>query len=392
MIKTFIDVIFNNRTSWKFSIGVIIGLSFSISVILATFGIMDGFETSMKQSLRSAQGDLYFYSESAPFLLDDHLKKVLDRKEIENYTGLYQTQGFVLSGPDSKGVLLKGIEPLEFSQVTDLNVNLESKEGVALGDELANHLQLKTGDYITLAFGNKNKALSGMPELKRLRVDDIVKHGIYEKDLRTVYIHRNFMQHSFAVNEKVNLVLIKSKNKSDQELHALRQNLVREIGIDFNIKIYWQEFASLIEAVRVERFMIGLILQMVVVIAIFNVLAFIIFLNEEKSKELFLIKAMGFTQNQLVQSWLFLIFGIWFLSCAFSLFFVRIFNYALENISFLQLPPDVYHLTNLRIMLDSKDYIVVFILAMVWLLVLSGVLLYRLKKRPILEGLRREFA
>ncbi|MFZ8932483.1 MAG: ABC transporter permease, partial [Bacteriovoracaceae bacterium] len=265
-------------------------------------------------------------------------------------------------------------------------------EDVALGVELAKYLKVKKGDFVTLAFGNKNKAIVGMPELKRLKVGDIVSHGIYEKDLRTIYINRDFMQKSFAVDDKVNIVLVKAKSIADSDLLALRRELINDLGLEFNVKIYWQEFSSLIEAVRVERFMIGLILQMVVVIAIFNVLAFIIFLNEERTKELFLIKALGFSQGQLVRSWLFLIFIIWGLSCALSILFVRFFNYALLNISFLRLPPEVYHLTNLEIILDHKDYLVVFGLAMVWLLIFSGFLLYRIKRRPILEGLRREFA
>ncbi len=391
MIRTFFKIIFSSKASSKFSIGVIIGLSFSISVILATFGIMDGFETSMKESLRSAQGNLYLYSEQAPFQINERLKKALKNEEILSFSGIYQTQGFILSGQDSKGVLMKGISPKEFGTVTNLNVSIGAQD-VALGSELAKHLKVKRGDFVTLAFGNKNKAMVGIPELKRLKIGDIVSHGIYEKDLRTIYINRKFMQDSFAVENKVNIVLIKAKNNSDNKLMALRQDLINDLGLEFNIKIYWQEFSSLIEAVRIERFMIGLILQMVVVIAIFNVLAFIIFLNEERTKELFLIKALGLSQAQLVKSWLFLIFIIWTFSCALSFFFVRFFNYALQNISFLRLPPEVYHLTNLEIILDYKDYLVVFTLAMVWLLIFSGILLYRLKKRPILEGLRREFA
>ncbi|MFZ9002039.1 MAG: ABC transporter permease [Bacteriovoracaceae bacterium] len=391
MIKTFFRIIFSSKASSKFSLGVIVGLSFSISVILATFGIMDGFETSMKESLRSAQGNLYLYSDKAPFYIKDHLKKALTKDEILSYTGVYQTQGFILSGQDSKGVLMKGIAPNEFGLVTNLAVSIGT-EDVALGVELAKYLKVKKGDFVTLAFGNKNKAIVGMPELKRLKVGDIVSHGIYEKDLRTIYINRDFMQKSFAVDDKVNIVLVKAKSIADSDLLALRRELINDLGLEFNVKIYWQEFSSLIEAVRVERFMIGLILQMVVVIAIFNVLAFIIFLNEERTKELFLIKALGFSQGQLVRSWLFLIFIIWGLSCALSILFVRFFNYALLNISFLRLPPEVYHLTNLEIILDHKDYLVVFGLAMVWLLIFSGFLLYRIKRRPILEGLRREFA
>lgn len=391
MIKTFLSIILSAKTSLKFSVGVVLGLAFSIAVILGTFGIMDGFEASMKKSLRGSQGDLYLYSEKSTFIIDENLKRALKGPEINLYSATYQTQGFLLKGEQSKGVLIRGIEPDSFSKVTKLKISL-NEDGCAIGSELSKKLGVKKGDYITLAFGNNNRGRLGVPELQRFRVDDIVSHGIYEKDLRSVYLSLKALQNSYLVSDRVNLILISAKNPSDESLLNLRRTLLNELGLEYNIRLYWQEFSSLIEAVKVEKFMIGLILQMVVVIAIFNVLAFIIFLNEQKSRELFLLKALGFSQKMVARSWFMLVMIIWSLSCFFSLFLIRLLKWALVNISFLQLPPEVYHLTNLEIILDSKDYVIVFSLALLWLMVFSGVLLHRLKKRPILEGLRREFA
>ena len=138
--------------------------------------------------------------------------------------------------------------------------------------------------------------------------------------------------------------------------------------------------------------MIGLILQLVVVISIFNVLAFIIFLNEKRSKEIFLIKALGLSQSRITKIWSTLIFVGWILSCGLSMVFVQVFDWALINLSILKLPGNIYHLGRLKISLETMDYIFVFSLTLIWLVAISGFLLLRLKKRPILEGLRKEFA
>ena len=51
MMKTFSrfsKTLLWDKASFKFAIGVWLGLSFSIAVILSTIGIMDGFITTMK--------------------------------------------------------------------------------------------------------------------------------------------------------------------------------------------------------------------------------------------------------------------------------------------------------------------------------------------------------
>ena len=132
--------------------------------------------------------------------------------------------------------------------------------------------------------------------------------------------------------------------------------------------------------------------QLVVLISVFNVLAFIIFLNEKKSQEIFLLRALGLNQKKILGIWLTIISGVWFLSCSLSVILVYFFNYLLTHVSIFKVPGDIYHLARLNILLTNMDYILVFGLALVWLLIVFAFGYIRLRKRPILEGLRKEFA
>jgi lipoprotein-releasing system permease protein len=157
------------------------------------------------------------------------------------------------------------------------------------------------------------------------------------------------------------------------------------------VKIYFEEYRSLFEAVKVEKTMIGLIFQLVVIIAVFNVFAFIIFLNERKAQEVFLLKALGLPNKRVFQIWLLIIMGIWAISCLVSIFLIKFFGVILANSSFMQLPGEIYHLAQLEISLSLYDYFLVFGLSFLWLMVLFVLGYSRLKSRPILEGLRKEF-
>lgn len=398
MFKYFLKVLILEKSSWKFIFAVILGLSFSISVILGTFGIMDGFEQTLKSGLRKSEGDLMFFSSKSMFQMDEDLIKTLKKLKIESYTPLFQTEAFVLFNQQNKGVLLKGISKNHFKEMFPFASELKPGS-IILGKELALELGIKTGEEMVLALGQGNKSIKGLPELRRVKVDGQVTHGIYQKDLRTVYIELDYLQSLLGAVDKINLVTLKvpqiefekSEENESEIILNFQKRLSNKLGGFFRTKVYWSEYSSLIEAVGIEKFMIGLILQIVVVISIFNVLAFIIFISEQKSKELFLFKALGLTQSRIIKAWFVFIIILWGISCGISLLLVDIFDLFLRKASFLNLPGEVYHLGRLSISLSYSTYMNVFMLALVWLLLISGAFFLKMRKRPILDGLRKEF-
>ena len=385
MFKSMFNIFFTEKTIKRFIIGVIAGLAFSISVILATIGIMDGFEHSLKKGLKQSIGDIYFYSSQGPFKLDDKIKGHL--KDTE-YTTFLQTEGFVVKGEISKGVLVKGIIPSTFEKITSEKIEIITGE-VAIGHQLAKLLDLKVGDDLILALSKGNREVKGLPDLRSFRVGQIFSHGVYEKDLRIVYIDQSVLQKLLNVGDKINVVTL---NVPGENIEDARFDLSEKLEGAFRVKTFWHEFGSLLEAVEVEKLLIGLIFQLVVLISVFNVLAFIIFLNEKKSQEIFLLRALGLNQKKLLGIWLTIITGVWFLSCALAVLLVSLFNYLLTYVSIFKVPGEIYHLGRLNILLTSKDYILVFGLALLWLLLVFAVGYIRLRNRPILEGLRKEFA
>ncbi len=399
VFSSFSKTLIWDRANFKFALGVWLGLSFSIAVILSTIGIMDGFVSSMKKGLRHSNGDLYFYSRSGFFTLDTDTLKALEGLDFKVMTESIESQAFLVVEGSSKGVAVKGVDGPSFSQLTGKNINPEPGK-IIIGDELARVMRLKKGDEVVLVLAKGNKSMEGLPLLKNFIVQGIVDHGIYQKDLRFAYLRRSELAQMLGVEKKVNMVAMNlSENIKDGNSDAF-ESIINDkrfilediLGIDFRVKPFWYDFSSLIEAVEIEKFTIGLILQIIVVISIFNVLSFLTFLNEKKSREIFLFQALGLSSKGLRKSWLYLILFLWIASCSFSIIFVAIFNYLLANLPFLSLPGDVYHLARLSLSLDVSDFILVFMSVLVWLLIIVSFSLYRMNKRSILYGLRKEFS
>ncbi len=399
ILRPLIEIFLKDRSSMRFAVGIVLGLAFSICIILSTVGIMDGFDYTFKKALRHAVGDIYIYSSGRQgfFPMDQHLQESFSSLQITEFSPLVQSESFLIANEETKGVILRGIDPQSFARVTSLNFFLNEGD-VAIGIELAQMINLKVGDEVVLTFVSGDNDMNGLPTLKRFRVGSIVKHGIYQKDLRLVYMNRHELQEILGVGDLFNVISLNipktiSSGTDPMEAVSNYQFRLRSLlGSQYSIRPFWSEFSALIEAVQIEKKAISLTLQTIVVIAIFNVLAFVIFLNERHSRSLFLFKAMGLSQKGLERIWFMMVTGVWILSCLVSLIFVHMVDWALQNISFLQLPADVYYMGRLQLMISLQDYVIVFLATLFWLIFISWIGLRRMKNRPILQGLRKEFA
>jgi len=385
----------DNATSRKFLIGVWVGLAFSIAVILSTIGIMNGFERALRSGLKKSSGDISMQSSAGFFELNNKMKAQIKSSGVKQFSGLVQVESFLIFNDESRGVLVKGIDK-NYGDIVNLNLKLPPMSS-AIGSEIARIHHIEVGDEIVLAFGRGGSEYKNMPTLNRFKVEKIISHGVFQKDSRLVYVNLNEIQEILGLHNRLNMVAMnvpfpaKLVDDNLKIIEKFADKLEFNFGNQFYFKPYWREFSSLIDAVRAEKVLISLILQLIVVISIFNVLAFIYFINEKKSKELFLFKALGLSKNSMSKLWTMLIILLWFFSTILAVVFVQLFRYLLTHLSLFELPPEVYHMPRIDLYISWGDYAFVFALAFLWIILITYYLLRNLKNKSLLEGLRQEF-
>jgi ABC-type lipoprotein release transport system permease subunit len=391
-----LKIVLHGRGGVKILLATLASFAFSISVILCTFGLMDGFDHLLKSGLRHSSGDLLITSQRGFFILGDRLKKEIETIEPKAIASVIQTEAFALHADRSRGVLVRGIDEESFSLATGLRLKM-APGGMAIGSVLAKDLNLKVGDFLALTLGRGNDSSEGLPSVKQFRVDQIVSHGIYQKDLRFVYMPRMDLADLLSVGDKINLVIVAVESaavalKDLAPIEEARQKLRYEMSSEFLIKPFWGEYAFLIEAVKVEKFSISLILQLIVVVAVFNIMAFVIYIMEKKAQDFFFLRAVGLSLGSLMKFWLISIILIWAVSCTLAHFLSEIFNWSLHNLSFLQIPGEIYVLSSLNVRLNATAYVTVYFVSLIWVMIASFGGYWRLRRRPIIQGLRQEFS
>ncbi len=382
-------IFFDQANIWRLMLLSVFGYAFSLSVILSTIGIMDGFESSLKSGLKLSSGDAILTSKNGFFELKEETLQELQFHGVQKLSSLVQAEAFAVSSSQSQGVLVRGVDKEEFLAVTGLNLKLESDQDVVLGESLAQRWKLSLGDDFTLMIARGGEGEP--PQLLRLKLSGLVRHGIHEKDMRFVYVQKSLLQEVLGVRDRLNMALLVLSDKSHFDLTTQIRELGFSMGSPWMIKASWQEFASLLEAVEVEKRSIAIVLQIIVVVAVFNIAAFLVSLRSRKLREFFLIRALGMPLKKLYSfSFLLLVF-LWALSCMGAIYLVKLFDYILQNASFLQIPGEIYVIDRLNVILSWNNYLLVFSLAFVWMMVLGVYGLIKLRKQTLISGLRMEF-
>ena len=385
-------IVLHGRSSGNILVATILSFTFSITVILCTFGLMDGFDHLLKSGLRHSTGDIVITSKKGFFKADEVFKESLGDHQ-KHFTPIVQSEAFSIFNGKSSGIILRGIEPQSFSEVTGLNLGLKAGE-IMVGEELLKHLSLKVGDNLAITLGEGKE--NSLPIIKMFKVSGSIKHGIYQKDLRLAYVLRDDLGIILNIGNKINVGLISLFDPTEpiNDLSVVSDNiqdLRDELDASYILKPFWAEYNYLIEAVKVEKFSISLVLQLIVVVAVFNILAFVIYIMEKKSQEFFFLRAVGLSLKKLMAFWLKTIIGIWAISCVGAYFLSDLFDLGLKHLPLFKVPGEIYVLSNLELRLTNASFITVFSIAFIWILLASLIGYLRLKNKTIIQGLRQEF-
>lgn len=388
LFKTFTE----GKNTFFFLIFTTLGLAFSIAVVLSNFGLMEGYQKLFREGLKMSSSALELSSRQGFFYADEALTSALDKhsKEISNISYVIQSDGFIVRDEKAKGVLIRGIDPKTFPAIGNKKLTIKAGE-IVLGDDLAKEYGLKVGDETTIAFARGNDSYQELPQLRNFKIAKIVDHGLYQKDTRLVYLVQADLRSATLSEEKINLVMIDLVDSSFENIQHFSRKMIEELPFGFSLKPYWADYKSLMEAVDIEKYSISLVLQIIVIISLFNVISFVVFISEKKSQEFFLLRSLGISMNSLSKFWFKIILLMWVVSCVTGLLLTYFFNWLLSVVPIFKIPGSVYNLDHLEIYLQTSDILIVVGASFFWLYLVVSIGLGSLKKKSILTGLREEF-
>ncbi|MDW6016594.1 lipoprotein-releasing ABC transporter permease subunit LolE [Vibrio plantisponsor] len=283
------------------SLSSTIGIAVGVAVIIIGLSAMNGFERELQNRVLSVIPHGEFEGVRQPINnWQDIVKKANENSEVEAAAPYVKMTALAEKGAQLKAIEVRGIDPQMERAVSSLSQYVTDnawqdftpgQQQVILGKGVADKLDAKVGDFITLMIPSSNSE-NRVQAPKRVRVKIaglLALNGQIDHSLALLPIE-DAQQYSNLV-EAVTGVSIKVRNV------LTATNVVREVGTTLNEYVYlrsWQQkFGFLYRDIQMVRSIMYLVMVLVIGVASFNIVSTLMMAVKDRAAEIAILRTMG---------------------------------------------------------------------------------------------------
>ena len=384
------------------SIFSFLGIMLGVAILIIVMSVMNGFKKDLTNKILGLNPHVVI--EPNNFQIDNSYISRL-KKDFEDITisKSYSGEGIVISNDKAKGVILKGIDKnekntLEFFEnfTTQGDLNNFNSNKVFIGSELAFNLKLKKGDTINLMTSTfVGTPLGNLPKQENFELAGIFNTGFIEFDQNIIFINIEDALSIFNKDERDQNIEIYLKDPLKANFY--KENIQK---INENFFIYtWSDFnKSLFSALKVERNVMFLILSLIIVVAAFNIISGLTILIKNKTKEIAILKTLGFSNQSIKKTFFLTGLTIGFFATLSGIILGILFSVNIEKIRILLskvfnleiFPSDIYFLEELPYEINLYSIIIIFFISLLISAIASYLPAKKISKMNTFRALRYE--
>jgi lipoprotein-releasing system permease protein len=279
-----------------------LGIALGVAALIIVLSVMNGFQKEVTDRMLGVISHIEIFSRDGQALADIDAIMAGARKnpQVIGVAPFIAAQALIARGEDMKGTLVRGIEPTQEPQVTDISNTVQKgalaklvpgEFGIVLGVELARSLFVREGEQVTLiAPGGQVTPAGVVPRLKQFTVVGTFDSGHYEYDSSLAMIHEEDAARVFRL-EGPSGVRLKLK-----DLHQAREvadELAATLPGQFLIRDWTRANKTWFAAVQVEKRMMFIILTLIVAVAAFNLVSTLVMTVTDKRADIAILRTLG---------------------------------------------------------------------------------------------------
>ena len=384
------------------SIFSFLGIMLGVAILIIVMSVMNGFKKDLTNKILGLNPHVVI--EPNNFQIDNSYISRL-KKDFEDITisKSYSGEGIVISNDKAKGVILKGIDKnekntLEFFEnfTTQGDLNNFNSNKVFIGSELAFNLKLKKGDTINLMTSSfVGTPLGNLPKQENFELAGIFNTGFIEFDQNIIFINIEDALSIFNKDERDQNIEIYLKDPLKANFY--KENIQK---MNENFFIYtWSDFnKSLFSALKVERNVMFIILSLIIVVAAFNIISGLTILIKNKTKEIAILKTLGFSNQSIKKTFFLTGLTIGFFATLSGIILGILFSVNIEKIRILLskvfnleiFPSDIYFLEELPYEINLYSIIIIFFISLLISAIASYLPAKKISKMNTFRALRYE--
>ncbi|HEX2688012.1 MAG TPA: FtsX-like permease family protein [Kofleriaceae bacterium] len=177
-----------------------------------------------------------------------------------------------------------------------LSRRTQSLPGILVGRELVKQTHLYTGEEVRVVSplsdpSNPDATGTPIPFNRDYRVAGIFYTGMYEYDLKYVYVTLDSLQEFLDRGDAIDGIEIRVNNPDDTD--AFVSKFQETFGQNYRVQDWKELNRSLFSALKLEKIAMFLVLGIVILVASFSIVGNLIMVVVEKAREIALLKTLG---------------------------------------------------------------------------------------------------
>ena len=282
------------------SIFSFLGIGLGVATLIIVMSVMNGFRSELINKLLLFQPHISVYQFSDFDLTKDKINDLLKIQNIKskkvNLT--YSIQSLVITNNANKGVVLRGLNKKHFlndellnKKIIDGNISKFGNNYISIGSNLAEQLGVWVDKEITILSSKKESTpLGNLPEQYTFKIGSVYKSGIYEFDNNYIIFDVSTSQDFLSGYAKDKNIEIRLENP---DLAEKVKNILSNQA--FQVFSWIDNNKSFYDALLIERNVMFIILTLIIIVASFNIISGLTILVKNKTKEVAILKTLGFS-------------------------------------------------------------------------------------------------
>jgi lipoprotein-releasing system permease protein len=362
--------------TWVSLLGVAVGVAALITVL----SVMNGFEAELRDRLLSLSAHATLTSGGSGIPdWQARIGQMQGSPGLEGAAPYLDTDAMLSRQSSMSGAIVRGIDPewepkvssigdaMREGKLSDLKPGLNR---IILGRMLAYQLQVGAGDTVVVMIPGIGTGGGFAPRLQEFQVVGTFEVGLQEHDSVLALINLSDAEALRGLQGPTGIRL-----KFDDVLKApsLARAAAGRLNPKLDVRDWTEENKAYFRAIHIEKTTTGLMLMLIVAVAVFNVVATLVMVVNDKRTDIAILRTLGLsprgvvaifmTQGVLI-GWIGTALGVG-LGLALALNVDVIVPFLETNLGFHIMDPDVFYMSGIPSELHPPDVVRIAIAALI---------------------------
>lgn len=286
----------------------VLGITIGVMALVIAIALITGFQNDVQAKILGSTSHIMISDITGEGMSDyqDLMSKVEGIEGVVFATPvIYDT--VLLNGPyKSSGAVLRGVDFNKEINYSDWLKQLqagripsdEDEREILLGRDLAFNMGAGIGDVITVLSSSLRLSPVGpIPRSKQFKVAGIFRTGLYEFDSSSAFISLKAAQDLFKQENRISMINVRIEEifKAPDIAERIHAFLTPDLYVTTWMKLNEPLFSAL----KLEKKLLFFTITLIVLVAALNIIATLILMVMEKTRDIGILIAMGTTARRI---------------------------------------------------------------------------------------------